>query len=107
MVDATGLPALPTSAASRSSSGRDAAKIHDAARQFEALLIGELLKTARAAAGSGWMTSGEDQAGVPILEMAEQQFAQAIASSGGLGLAAMIVAGLDRSASENGPKPQR
>lgn len=78
---------------------RDPQKIHDAARQFEALLIAELLKTARAAAGSGWLTSGEDQASMPMLELAEQQFAQAIAGSGGLGLASMIVAGLQ------GPAP--
>jgi hypothetical protein len=40
--------------------GGDPAKIRDAAQQFEALLIGQLLETA--SQGGGWLGSGEDSA---------------------------------------------
>ena len=71
-------------------------RVHDAARQFESLLLGQILKSARQAAGGGWLDDGEDQAGGIATEMAEEQFAQALAQSGGLGLTELIVSGLDR-----------
>ncbi len=56
-----------------------------AARKFEALLLGQLLRTARreACQGEGSATS--------LLEMAEDQLAELLASRGGLGLARTIV----------------
>jgi Rod binding domain-containing protein len=66
-------------------------KTKDAARQFEALLIGELLKSSREAGGAGWLGTGEqDQAGQLGLEVAEQEFAKMLAAKGGLGLARMV-----------------
>ena len=50
----------------------------------------------RETAGGGWMGSGDDHAGATATEMAEEQFAQALAQSGGLGLANMVVSGLRR-----------
>jgi len=76
----------------------DPKKIHDAAQQFEALLIGQLLKTSREAGGSGWLGTGDDEAGETGLEMAEQQFAQMLAQRGGLGLARLVESGLRRGA---------
>ena len=72
------------------------AKIKDAAQQFEGLMIGELLKTARqAGSSSGWTGTGEeDEAGQTSLDMAEQQLATLIAKSGGFGLTKFIVHGL-------------
>lgn len=78
------------------SKGKDsAAKIKDTAQQFEALMIGELLRTSREAAsdagGGGWLGTGEeDQAGQAALDMAEQQFATAMAKGGGIGLTNFI-----------------
>ncbi|MBI4873282.1 MAG: rod-binding protein [Acidobacteria bacterium] len=72
----------------------DPAKVKDAACQFEALLIGQMLKAAREAGSSGWLGTGEDHSGESALEMAEQQFAQVMAAQGGLGLARMVIAGL-------------
>lgn len=69
-------------------------KIHDAARQFETLLLTQLLKTSREAGGSGWLGTGDDQSGAMGMELAEQQFAQMLASSGGLGISKLIAAGL-------------
>lgn len=79
------------------------AKIHDAAQQFESLLIGQLLKTSREAGGTGWLGTDDEDAGQSGVEMGEQQFANMLAASGGLGLASMIEAGLkSQSAKEAG-----
>ena len=69
-------------------------KIRRAASQFEALMIGQMLKSAHEAASGDWTGTSDDETGSSILEMAEQQFAQTLASSGGLGLAKMVVNGL-------------
>lgn len=72
----------------------DSKKLADAARQFEALLIGQLLRSARDPDEEGPM---EDQGGTgsALLDMGEQQFAQALAASGGLGIAKMVITGLE------------
>ncbi len=71
-------------------------KIHQAASQFEALLIGEVLKSAQSGDSQGWLGSGEDEdnGGASAMEFATDYFAQAMASKGGLGLSRMIEAGL-------------
>ncbi len=65
-------------------------KVTDAGKQFEALIMGQVLKAAREASDGGWLGSGDDQTGELALEMAEQGFAQALASRGGLGIAKMV-----------------
>lgn len=70
----------------------------EAARQFEALLVGQMLKSAReAGSGEGWLGTGEDSAGMPVMDFAEQQFAQLLTAGGGLGLAKMVTESLERS----------
>jgi peptidoglycan hydrolase FlgJ len=64
-----------------------------AAKQFEALMIEQLLKEARGDEG-GWLGSGEDTGNATEAGLAEEQFAQALAKSGGLGLSAQIVSSL-------------
>ena len=71
-------------------------KIADAAKQFEALMLGQILKTARESSEGGWLGTGDDQAGSLAVEMAEQQFAQAMSARGGLGIAKLVTAGLER-----------
>jgi Rod binding domain-containing protein len=85
------LGATPTPAAD----GRDPARARDAAQQFEALLIGQMLRGVRES-GSGWLGSGEDSAGDCATDFAEQQFAAVMARNGGLGLANLIAAGLEK-----------
>jgi flagellar protein FlgJ len=70
-------------------------KVRDAAQQFEALLIGQILRSARQSA-SGWLSDGEDPSGEVATDYAEQQFATVLAQKGGLGLADMIAKGLER-----------
>jgi flagellar protein FlgJ len=69
-------------------------KVRDAARQFEALLIGQILRSARQG-GAGWL-GGEDAAGEVATDYAEQHLATVLAQQGGLGLASLIAKGLER-----------
>ncbi len=73
----------------------DPAKIRDAAQQFEALLLEQVLRSAKGD-GAGWLGSDGDSAGGCATELGEQQLAIAMAQNGGLGLAKLIVAGLER-----------
>ena len=77
-----------------SQAGADTAKLKKSAGEFEALLIGQMLKSARESEGGGWFGSGEDEASSTTAAYAEEQFAQTIASQGGLGISSMLVKGL-------------
>ncbi|MEO8098615.1 MAG: rod-binding protein [Acidobacteriota bacterium] len=68
----------------------------DAARQFEALLLGQMLRTAHTSEES------EDSTGDTMWDMAAQQFAQVMADNGGMGLAKLIVKGLGTTPSTPG-----
>jgi Rod binding domain-containing protein len=92
---------LPQVTASGSTGGSTAhkpdspAKIRDAAQQFEALLLGQIMQSMRES-GKGWLGTGDDPSGDCATEYAEQAFATALAKQGGLGLADLIAAGLTR-----------
>ena len=83
-------------ALSQAASSDQPSKIDDAAKQFEALMLGQILKAARESSDGGWLGTGEDDSGQLALDMAEQQFAQAMSSNGGLGIAKLVTAGLNR-----------
>jgi Rod binding domain-containing protein len=70
------------------------AKVHDAAQQFEALLLGQILESV--SQGGGWLGSGEDSASGCANSFAEQQLAAMMAKQGGVGLARLIETGLAR-----------
>jgi Rod binding domain-containing protein len=72
-------------------------KTKDAAVQFESLLVGQILKSAHEEDG-GWLGAGEDQTAGSAMQMADEYFAKALSSRGGLGLARMISASLDQAA---------
>ena len=76
----------------------DPAKAKEAAQQFEALLLGQILRSVREAAGS----ENSDEAASCATEFAEQQFALVLARQGGLGLAALIARGLERKPAPSG-----
>ncbi|HBY61331.1 MAG TPA: hypothetical protein DEH78_16035 [Solibacterales bacterium] len=80
---------------------QDPQAVKKAAGQFEALLIGQLIKSMReAGGGAGWLGSGEDQAGSSMVDFAEQQFAQVLAARGGLGLGSLVMQGLNAAPKE-------
>ncbi len=64
-------------------------RVEDAARQFEALLIAQMLRFAREAASDDVDTTSST-----MIDVGEQQFSQLLANNGGLGLAKLIVKGL-------------
>jgi flagellar protein FlgJ len=81
-------------------------EIGKAATQFEALMIGEVMKSAREAGGGSWMGTGDDEAGSTMMEVSEQQLALALSNGGGLGLAKMISGGLAATVRHNSqPQP--
>ena len=69
-------------------------KLEKAAKQFEALVLSQLLKSARESSPGGLTGDGTDQASSTMSGLAEEHFAQALAAQGGLGLARMISQGL-------------
>jgi Rod binding domain-containing protein len=93
MVDNIAASALSMSTGGGISKPDSPKKIHDAAQQFESLLISELLKTSHQA-GSGWLGTDDEDSGQTGVQFGEEQFARMLASSGGLGLSKMIEQGL-------------
>ena len=65
-------------------------KVEGAAKQFEALMIAQMLRTARENTEDG------DSSSSTMLDVADQQFSQVLANNGGLGLAKLIVKGLNQ-----------
>ena len=86
-------PGIPQTRAANATD--DPARVRDAACQFESLLMSQLMKSMHDS-GKGWLGDSEDdQAGETATQLAEEQFAQALARQGGLGLAHMVVSGLE------------
>jgi Rod binding domain-containing protein len=65
-------------------------KVEGAAKQFEALMIAQMLRTARE------NTEDQDSSASTMLDVADQQFSQILSNNGGLGLAQLIVKGLNQ-----------
>jgi Rod binding domain-containing protein len=85
-----------------------AEKIQDAAKQFEALMIGQILKAAQPDDGEGWSLGGEeDEASSTAMGFANDYFARALSAKGGLGLSKMITKSLElHSANSSSPVSQ-
>jgi Rod binding domain-containing protein len=62
----------------------------DAAKQFEALLLGQMLRSAHESEDQ------DDPTSDTMWDVAAQKFAQVMADHGGLGLAKLITQGLER-----------
>ncbi len=75
----------------------DPAKVKTAATQFEALLIGQMLKSMQDSEG-GWLGTGSDESASSAMEYGQEIFAQALAANGGLGLASLVAKGLQKPA---------
>lgn len=65
----------------------------DAAKQFESLLIAQMLRTARESMDG----EGSDSGAETMFDLAGQQFAQMLADRGGFGLSKIIEGGLQKS----------
>ena len=62
-------------------------RIMAAAKEFEAVLLEQMLKEARAGSGLG---EEQDQASTTLREIADQQFARLIAGQGGMGITKIL-----------------
>lgn len=92
MSDSISIPSMSLASSPAESLRSKRAEIQQAATQFESLLIQQMLKSARE---SGASLSGEsDSTGETVRDMADQQFAQVIAANGGVGLATLVLSGL-------------
>jgi Rod binding domain-containing protein len=89
-------PVLPTALVKKDTP----AKVQQAAKDFEALLLAQMLKSEREASGGGLTGDGGDEsdANSTMIELGEQQFAQALASGGGFGIAKIVETGLTKNA---------
>ncbi len=99
-----GTSALAAIAAATSAAAPDKAtlKTSGAAKDFEAFLVAQMLRSVREE-GSGWLGTGEDQASEAAFGLGEEQFARALSAAGGLGLGRVIQAALD--SPKNSPMP--
>jgi flagellar protein FlgJ len=80
-------------------------KLEEAATQFEAMMIAQMMKSARESSGGGWLSDGNETGEDTSAGMAEEQFAQAMARSGGLGLAKMVIKTMSASENKTPPVP--
>jgi Rod binding domain-containing protein len=71
-------------------------KIEDAAQQFESLLIGQMLRSARESGSGGLNGDDADSESSVMMDVAEQQFSQLLAHHGGIGLTSLVVQGLKK-----------
>jgi Rod binding domain-containing protein len=94
MADLTISPAILQPAAPARPQTADPAKIRDAAQQFEALLLNQLLESAHPS--GGWLGSQDEGAEGTAFSFAEQQLAASMAKQGGIGLAHLIATGLEQ-----------
>lgn len=67
-------------------------KIANAARDFEALLITQVLRSVHDE--GGWLGTGDDDAGEAAVALGEEQLARTMAASGGIGLSRLIESGI-------------
>ena len=94
-MDISQLQLTPSLSSTGDPQATKSSKIATAAKQFEALLINEMIKSVREASDDGWLGGGTDSSAESAFGIAESQFAQTIADKGGLGLAKTIRHALD------------
>jgi Rod binding domain-containing protein len=86
-------PGLPLAASDFNPSDSEKQKEIGAAKDFEAILIGQMLRSVREE-DSGWLGTGDDGAGATAFGLGEEELAKAISAGGGLGLSKVIASGL-------------
>lgn len=72
-------------------------------RQFEAMLIQEVIKAARSAGGGGWLGDDANETSEATAEMGEEFLARAMAGQGGLGLGKELAKAIEKSLAAKQP----
>ena len=91
--------ASPGGAAAASRAAPEKERLERAARDFEALMVSELLRAAHLNGSEGWLGT-EDAAADSAFGLAEEHFSRALA--GGLGIARLVVDKLGPTRSSSG-----
>ena len=78
---------IPSLSAANQPAASQTAKLRDAAQQFEALFVSQLMRSAREAS----QAESSDQTSEVMMEVAEEQIALALSRQGGLGLAQSVL----------------
>jgi flagellar protein FlgJ len=91
-ISQTGMAGIVSITAGVMPKAQDAAKITQAAQQFEAMLIGQIMHSSHSSDG-GWLGS-DDSSSSCATDFAEEQLANTMAQQGGFGLAKMITQNL-------------
>jgi flagellar protein FlgJ len=97
-----GVLSTPLTSAPSAADKNNPQRIREAASQFEALLIGQVLKSMHEE-GTGWLGTGEDQTASSAMGLADEYLAQSMSKGGGLGLAKSISAGFDHRVNNSTP----
>lgn len=84
---------LVTAIAGTAATEKSHLKSTGAAKDFEALLVAQMLRSVREE-GAGWLGTGDDQASDAAFGLGEEQLARALSASGGFGLSHVVEAGL-------------
>lgn len=84
------------SSAGDTASSPERAKLHEAAQAFEAILVRQMLASARAADLGGNDLLGQDRGNETFTQMRDERFAEIASKTGAFGLAAQIEAQLAR-----------
>ena len=100
MIASTALPVSPTSG----SNSAVPPKLKTAATQFEAMLIAQMLSSARESDAGGWGGDSDDKSGDTMMEMAEQQLSNVLTSKGGFGMANMVTHELSKPSARSSEK---
>lgn len=85
---------------------KNAQKLADAAKEFESLLLAQILKSAREAGSGGWLGGGQSHGMSSTMELAETQLARSMAESGALGIGKLLASRVGPSSSEVSPAAQ-
>ena len=75
---------------SNSGSPGTPAKIAQCAKEFEGLLVAQMLRSSREAGGGGFTGDDDDEANSTLVELGEQQLAQALAAKGAFGIGKIV-----------------
>ncbi|HET8549350.1 MAG TPA: hypothetical protein VFL57_15160 [Bryobacteraceae bacterium] len=102
-VNPVSLPPFPC----RTAAGGEAARTKQAAADFEALLIAQMLRSARSASSLTSLDGEESGSSDAVMEFAEQELSSTLSSAGGLGLAALIADGLRETGGSAEPSAMR
>lgn len=80
-------PILRSAVVAADQSSVEGKKFKDATQQFEAILLGQILKSAHESTQTGLLGDGEQDSSSAVMEFAQEHLAQVLASQGGIGLA--------------------